>query len=263
MNKALTQQDDTTLAGAKHDSASIMPKHVAIIMDGNGRWAKRKGKIRTFGHKAGVDAVRASVKYARENNIEALTLFAFSSENWKRPEDEVNVLMDLFNLVLNSEVKKLNKNQVRLRVIGDLSRFEDKLVNKIKKAEALTAENTALTLNIAANYGGRWDIAQAAKQLSQDVLDGAISVDDIDESAINQKICMADLPPLDLLIRTGGEHRISNFLLWQCAYAELYFTSVLWPDFNEDAFAKAIEDFRDRQRRFGMTSEQISEAPQC
>ena len=240
-----------------------MPKHVAIIMDGNGRWAKRKGKIRTFGHKAGVDAVRASVKYARENNIPALTLFAFSSENWKRPEDEVNVLMDLFNLVLNSEVKKLNKNQVRLRVIGDLSRFETKLIDKINAAEALTADNTSLTLTIAANYGGRWDIAEAAKRLSQDVLDGKLAVDQIDESAINRRICMADLPPLDLLIRTGGEHRISNFLLWQSAYAEFYFTPVLWPDFNEQTFANAVEDFRERQRRFGMIAEQVTETTQC
>jgi undecaprenyl diphosphate synthase len=242
---------------------SSMPKHVAIIMDGNGRWAKSKGKIRTFGHKAGVDAVRASVKYARENGIQALTLFAFSSENWKRPEEEVNVLMDLFNLVLNSEVKKLNKNQIRLRVIGDLSRFEDKLVNKIKKAEALTAKNGALTLNVAANYGGRWDIAEAAKTLAKQALDGDIDIDNISEETLNQKICMADLPPLDLLIRTGGEHRISNFLLWQCAYAEFYFTSVLWPDFNEEVFAEAVSDFSERQRRFGMTGEQVSDTSSC
>jgi undecaprenyl diphosphate synthase len=263
LNKVLTHQDDIGRASAGNVSTLIMPKHVAIIMDGNGRWAKRKGKIRTFGHKAGVDAVRGSVKYARENNIPALTLFAFSSENWKRPEDEVNVLMDLFNLVLNSEVKKLHKNQVRLRVIGDLSRFETKLIDKINKAEALTADNTSLTLTIAANYGGRWDIAEAAKRLSQDVLDGKLAVDQIDESSINRRICMADLPPLDLLIRTGGEHRISNFLLWQSAYAEFYFTPVLWPDFNEQTFANAVEDFCERQRRFGMIAEQVAETAQC
>nr|WP_100642357.1 polyprenyl diphosphate synthase [Alteromonas facilis] len=234
------------------------PRHVAIIMDGNGRWAKKKGKIRTFGHKAGVDAVRAAVKYARTHDIESLTLFAFSSENWKRPEEEVSVLMDLFNLVLNSEVKKLNKNQVRLRVIGDLSRFDDKLVSKIKKAEALTQDNTALTLNIAANYGGRWDIVNAAQQLASQVERGALKPEDITESLFDQHIAMADLPELDLLIRTGGEHRISNFLLWQCAYAEFYFTSTLWPDFNEDTFAEAVSDFRDRQRRFGLTGEQVS-----
>lgn len=240
-----------------------MPKHVAIIMDGNGRWAKRKGKIRTFGHKAGVDAVRASVKFAREHNIEALTLFAFSSENWKRPEEEVTVLMDLFNLVLNSEVKKLNKNDVRLRVIGDISRFEKKLIDKINKAEALTAQNRALTLTIAANYGGRWDIANAAKQITAKALSGEISLDSIDEEALNQYTCMADLAPLDLLIRTGGEHRISNFLLWQSAYAEFYFTPTLWPDFDEVAFADAVKDFQERQRRFGMTGEQIMASPAC
>lgn len=249
----------TSPAGTPNALPAAVPKHVAIIMDGNGRWAKRKGKIRTFGHKAGVDSVRASVKYARENNIQALTLFAFSSENWKRPEDEVNVLMELFNLVLNSEVKKLNKNQVRLRVIGDLSRFEKKLVDKIKQAETLTESNSALTLNIAANYGGRWDITDAAKQLCQDVVDGVTSIEEIDETTLNKKVCMADLPPLDLLIRTGGEHRVSNFLLWQCAYAEFYFTPILWPDFDEQAFSDAVEDFQERQRRFGMTGEQVAE----
>ena len=248
------------------DSSSALketPQHVAIIMDGNGRWAKRKGKIRTFGHKAGVDAVRASVKYAREHDIKALTLFAFSSENWKRPEDEVNVLMDLFNLVLNSEVKKLNRNQVRLKVIGDLSRFDDKLVEKIRKAEDLTANNEALTLNIAANYGGRWDIVDTAKRLAEQVKSGQMNVADIDEGLFEQHISLAGLPPLDLLIRTGGEHRISNFLLWQCAYAEFYFTSTLWPDFDEQTFAAAVADFGERQRRFGLTGEQVSSDSPC
>lgn len=239
-------------------SDNNMPQHVAIIMDGNGRWAKQKGKLRTFGHKAGVDAVRASVKYARTNGIKSLTLFAFSSENWKRPEEEVSVLMELFNVVLNSEIKKLNKNQVRLRVIGDLSRFDKKLMDKVIKAEELTANNQALTLNVAANYGGRWDIVNAAKQISKRVLDGEMSVNDINEDNFDSHICMADLPPLDLLIRTGGEHRISNFLLWQCAYAEFYFTSTLWPDFDEQAFADAVDDFNDRQRRFGLTGEQVT-----
>ncbi|MBT0585010.1 polyprenyl diphosphate synthase [Alteromonas oceanisediminis] len=248
---------------ASHDQPLALPKHVAIIMDGNGRWAKRKGKIRTFGHKAGVDAVRASVKYARENGICALTLFAFSSENWKRPEDEVKVLMELFNLVLNSEVKKLNKNDVRLRVIGDLTRFDKKLVDKIRKAENLTAQNTALTLNIAANYGGRWDIANAAKQLALQVARGEIDANSVDENALTEHISMADLPPLDLLIRTGGEQRISNFLLWQCAYAEFFFTPILWPDFNEAAFAQAVESFSERQRRYGMTGEQVTAATIC
>lgn len=240
-----------------------MPNHVAIIMDGNGRWAKQKGKIRTFGHKAGVDAVRASVKYARTHNIRSLTLFAFSSENWKRPEEEVSVLMDLFNLVLNSEVKKLNKNDVQLRVIGDLTRFDEKLVNKIRKAEALTAQNSALTLNIAANYGGRWDITNAAKLIAQQVESGELSSADIDESLFNEYTSLNGLPELDLLIRTGGEYRISNFLLWQSAYAEFYFTPTLWPDFDEDSFAEAVKDFSDRQRRFGLTGEQIDSVKAC
>lgn len=234
-----------------------MPKHVAIIMDGNGRWAKKKGKIRTFGHKAGVESVRAAVRFARQNNIESLTLFAFSSENWNRPAEEVGVLMDLFNLVLNSEAKKLNKNDVRLKVIGDTSRFDQKLVDKINKAEEMTQHNSSLILNIAANYGGRWDIVNAAKQLSEKVASGELDSAQIDEHKFNQFTSLADQPELDLLIRTGGEHRISNFLMWQCAYAELYFTDTLWPDFDEQAFQLAVNDFADRQRRFGMTGEQV------
>jgi undecaprenyl diphosphate synthase len=236
---------------------SGMPKHVAIIMDGNGRWAQQKGKLRTFGHKAGVDAVRASVRYARKNGIQSLTLFAFSSENWNRPEEEVSVLMELFNLVLNNEAKRMQKNGVRLQVIGDTSRFDEKLIKRIRKAESLTAENTDLVLNIAANYGGRWDVTHACQQLAQDVQSGELSPSDISEELINSRLSTSQLPELDLLIRTGGEHRISNFLLWQCAYAELYFTSVLWPDFDESVFEQAVLDFTERQRRFGKTGEQI------
>lgn len=233
------------------------PQHVAIIMDGNGRWAQKKGKIRTFGHKAGVDSVKAVVKFARKTGIKSLTLFAFSSENWKRPEEEVSVLMELFNFVLNNEVKRLNKNGVRLKVIGDVNAFDDKLVEKIHKAEALTADNHELVLNIAANYGGRWDVVNATKQIANDVKNGKLNVDEVSEDTFNQYVSTADLPELDLLIRTGGEHRISNFLLWQCAYAELYFTDVLWPDFNEDVFQLAVDDFNVRQRRFGLTGEQV------
>jgi undecaprenyl diphosphate synthase len=235
-----------------------IPKHVAIIMDGNGRWAKQKGKIRTFGHKAGVESVRASVGFARKKGIQSLTLFAFSSENWNRPADEVSVLMDLFKLVLGSEVKKLHKNNVRLKIIGDKSRFDAKLVKKIAIAEAMTADNDALVLNIAANYGGRWDIVDAAKQLAQKVSDGQIKADDIDETLFDQHTTLSGVADLDLLIRTGGEHRISNFLLWQVAYAELYFTETLWPDFDEKAFQLATDDFAERQRRFGLTGEQVS-----
>ncbi|MCV2884993.1 polyprenyl diphosphate synthase [Aestuariibacter sp. AA17] len=239
--------------------SSSMPKHVAIIMDGNGRWAKKKGKIRTFGHKAGVDSVRAAVRFARKNGIKSLTLFAFSSENWKRPVEEVSVLMDLFKLVLNSEVKRLIKNGVRLRVIGDTSKFDAKLIEKIRKAEETTHENAELTLNIAANYGGRWDIVNASKQLAEQVQCGQLKPEDIDETMLEQHTSLHGLEELDLLIRTGGEHRISNFLLWQCAYAEFYFTDTLWPDFDESAFQAAVDDFADRQRRFGMTGEQVSE----
>lgn len=239
-------------------NATAVPQHVAIIMDGNGRWAKQKGKIRTFGHKAGVKAVKASVSYAIKHNIAALTLFAFSSENWNRPAEEVGVLMELFRLVLNSEVKKLHKNNVRLRVIGDTSRFDSKLSDKINKAEALTANNTGLTLNIAANYGGKWDIVNAARILCAQVKRGELELDDINETLFHSHTSANDLPEVDLLIRTGGEQRISNFLLWQLAYAEMYFTEVFWPDFNEEVFHQAVANFSERQRRYGLTGEQVS-----
>ncbi|MEP1553346.1 MAG: polyprenyl diphosphate synthase [Paraglaciecola sp.] len=240
-------------------NSNITPEHVAIIMDGNGRWAKNKGKIRTFGHKAGVKAVRASVSYSLKNGVKFLTLFAFSSENWNRPEEEVGVLMELFKMVLGSEVKKLHKNNVRLRVIGDTSRFDTKLVEKIRAAEVLTAENDALTLNIAANYGGRWDVVNAAKSLVQSVQAGELSLDNINETVFNQFTSTSGVPEVDLLIRTGGEQRISNFLLWQIAYAELYFSEEFWPDFNEEVFQSAVDTFNERQRRFGKTGEQINE----
>jgi undecaprenyl diphosphate synthase len=235
-----------------------VPQHVAIIMDGNGRWAKKKGKIRTFGHRAGVKAVRASVSYALKNGVQVLTLFAFSSENWNRPAEEVGVLMELFKMVLGSEVKKLHKNNVKLKIIGDTSRFDSKLVNQIRDAETLTENNDSLVLNIAANYGGRWDIVNAAKELITQVQSGQIDVSDIDEETFTRHTCAADLPAVDLLIRTGGEQRISNFLLWQIAYAELYFSEYFWPDFNEVVFQVAVDAFTDRQRRFGKTSEQVS-----
>jgi undecaprenyl diphosphate synthase len=235
-----------------------VPEHVAIIMDGNGRWAKNKGKIRTFGHKAGVKAVRASVSYALKNNVKALTLFAFSSENWNRPTEEVGVLMELFKMVLGSEVKKLHKNNVRLKIIGDTSRFDAKLVSKISEAQTLTEKNDSLILNIAANYGGRWDIVNATKKIVEQIQLGQLDGKNIDEEMFASFTCGADLPRVDLLIRTGGEQRISNFLLWQIAYAELYFTDLYWPDFTEEAFQKAVDTFNDRQRRFGKTGEQVS-----
>lgn len=233
---------------------AAVPRHVAIIMDGNGRWAKQLGKMRISGHKEGAKAVRRAVMFAaNQEGLEALTLYAFSSENWNRPAQEVSALMELFFMALDKEVKKLHKNNVRLRIIGEVSRFSDKLKQKIHQSQELTKDNTGLTLNIAANYGGRWDIAQAARQIACQVKDGALAVEDINEDCLSQHICLNDLPPVDLVIRTGGEHRISNFLLWQIAYAELYFTEVLWPDFDELVFEGAINAFAQRERRFGGT----------
>ena len=228
-------------------------------MDGNGRWAERQGKPRVWGHKKGVDAVRRAVSFCRRLNIPSLTLFAFSSANWRRPEDEVSSLMELFMFVLQKEIKLLHKNQVRLNIIGDLSRFSTKLQAKIAEAEALTAGNTGLTLNVAANYGGRWDIAQAAQQLALQVAAGTLRPDEINEQLLANHIQMHDQPELDLMIRTGGDIRISNFLLWQAAYAELLFIDTLWPDFDDQVFADAIASFVSRERRFGCTGAQIRE----
>ncbi|MET1281413.1 isoprenyl transferase [Vibrio navarrensis] len=234
-----------------------LPKHIAIIMDGNGRWAKSKGQPRVFGHKKGVSAVRKTIAAASKLNIQAITLFAFSSENWRRPEDEVGLLMELFITVLSSEVKKLHKNNLRLRIIGDTSRFSERLQKKIAEAETLTAGNTGMMINVAANYGGKWDIVQAVQKLAQQVEHGKLVASDIDEDKIAQYLTMADLPDVDLLIRTSGECRISNFMLWQMAYAEMYFTPVYWPDFGEDSLVEAITWFVNRERRFGFTGEQI------
>lgn len=239
------------------DKYSSAPKHVAIIMDGNGRWAKKRGKLRTFGHKAGVDSVRDAVQFAIKNNIKSLTLFAFSSENWQRPESEVSVLMDLFLNMLTIEVTKLHKNEIKLNIIGELSRFSEKLQRKIAEAEALTSANSKLTLNIAANYGGQWDITHAVKKIAEKVAERQLSPADISQQMVAEHLCLAEQPVIDLLIRTGGEHRVSNFLLWQIAYAELYFTDLLWPDFNESEFEKAIQCFVERERRFGKTSDQL------
>jgi undecaprenyl diphosphate synthase len=234
-----------------------IPQHVAIIMDGNGRWAQAQGKGRVAGHKAGVDSVRAVVKGARKAEVKALTLFAFSSENWQRPEKEVSVLMDLFMFVLTKEVKRLHKNNIRFQVIGDLSRFSKRLQNTITQSEQLTVNNTGLVLSVAANYGGRWDITNAAKQLVSQVQNNEIMLDNITEDSLHQHTCLAKLPSLDLMIRTGGDYRISNFLLWQAAYAEFYFTDTLWPDFDEQEFEQAITVYDQRERRFGKTGEQV------
>jgi undecaprenyl diphosphate synthase len=236
---------------------SAFPKHIAIIMDGNGRWATKRHLPRVAGHRAGVEAVHRIVTCCIEKGIEVLSLFAFSSENWQRPTDEVSFLMDLFLTALEREATKLHKQNIQLRVIGDRARFDKKLQLQIKKVEELTAENTGLKLNVAANYGGRWDICDAFKSLAEEVASGLLSSGDITPELINQKLSLADLPAPDLFIRTGGEQRISNFFLWQLAYTELYFTDVLWPDFNAEAFEKALISFAHRERRFGFTGEQI------
>lgn len=232
-----------------------MPKHVAIIMDGNGRWAKQHGKLRIFGHQNGVQAVRNAVNFAAKHSIEVLTLYAFSSENWSRPEAEVSALMTLFMKALDSEVKKLHKHNIRLKIIGDTSRFSDKLRQRIAQSEALTANNQGLVLNIAANYGGQWDILQAARQLATAVQQGELSPEQIDNAQFQAKLSTSAQPPVDLLIRTSGEQRISNFLLWQIAYAELFFSPVLWPDFDDTVFAEAVLAYQQRDRRFGGSEE--------
>jgi undecaprenyl diphosphate synthase len=251
-------EESMTLPDAILDIANqSLPKHVAIIMDGNGRWAQQRGKIRVAGHKAGVASVRQVVSVASRLGVEALTLFAFSSENWRRPENEVSALMELFMFVLAREVRKLHDSNIRLRVIGDVQAFSGRLQKKVREAEALTEKNTGMTLNIAANYGGRWDIAKATQQIAENICSGTLMPEQIDETLLASYMSMADQPDVDLLIRTGGDHRISNFLLWQIAYAELYFTPVLWPDFGEEQFLDAIASFVSRERRFGCTGEQI------
>lgn len=228
-----------------------MPRHVAIIMDGNGRWAKQQGKLRVLGHQQGVKAVRRAVNFAAKHQIQVLTLYAFSSENWNRPEAEVSALMSLFMKVLDSEIKKMHKNNIRLRVVGDTSRFSESLQKRIKESEALTAQNSGLILNIAANYGGYWDITQATQKVALKVKLGELAVTDITPEYFQTLLVTEDQPQVDLLIRTSGEQRISNFLLWQIAYAELFFSPVLWPDFNEQSFSEAIIAYQQRDRRFG------------
>jgi len=230
------------------------PQHVAIVMDGNGRWAKKRGQPRHMGHKAGVASVRSVVEQSVLEGIQVLTLFAFSSENWRRPKTEVSLLMDLFITALKREVKRLCKNNVRLRVIGDRSAFSELLQKQIKQAEQDTAHNNGMLLMIAANYGGRWDMMQAARQLARQVAAGTLQADEIDEQRVSDCLSFADCPDPDLFIRTGGEQRISNFILWQAAYAELYFSDVLWPDFDQQAYQHALNDFARRTRRFGKTT---------
>jgi undecaprenyl diphosphate synthase len=239
--------------------AADVPRHIAIIMDGNGRWARTRRLPRVAGHRKGRDAVRDAVKVCVERGVRYLTLFAFSSENWRRPEDEVSVLMQLFLRALEQEVVKLHENNIRFRVIGDLSRFDPKIIDLIASGEALTRDNTRLTLTIAANYGGRWDIMQAFRRMC--IAKPALATQ-FSEADLAPYLSLHYAPEPDLFIRTGGEKRISNFLLWQLAYTELYFTDTLWPDFNVEALDLAIASYRQRERRFGRTSEQLQEGMQ-
>jgi undecaprenyl diphosphate synthase len=235
-----------------------VPRHVAIIMDGNGRWAKQRHLPRFAGHKRGVEAVRAIVRSCAERGVGFLTLFAFSSENWRRPPDEVALLMQLFIGALEGEVQKLHRNGVRLKVIGERGRFDPKIQALIADGESLTAANRGLTLTIAANYGGRWDILQALSRFSKQR--SFRESDEIRESDLAPYLSMSYAPEPDLFIRTGGERRVSNFLLWQLAYTELHFTDALWPDFDAAALEAAFASYRARERRFGRTSEQLEEA---
>lgn len=235
-----------------------VPRHVAVIMDGNGRWAKKRFLPRVAGHVKGVELVREMVRACLEQGIDYLTLFAFSSENWRRPQDEVSLLMQLFVKALEQEVDKLDRNGVRLRIIGDLSPFDTRLQQLIGEAQAKTAGNTRLQLTIAANYGGRWDIMQGINKM---LAAQPEKRDGWSEADLEPYLSMHYAPEPDLFIRTGGEERISNFLLWQLAYTELYFTPTLWPDFNTGEFTKAIASYQQRERRFGRTSEQLTEKP--
>lgn len=240
-------------------SNQTLPRHVAIIMDGNGRWAKMRHRPRIFGHREGVERVRDTVRHCLDSGVEVLSLFAFSSENWKRPQEEVGLLMDLFMMSLNREVGRLHEAQVRLRFIGELTAFSPKLQDKIRDVEQLTAGNTGLTLVIAVNYGGRWDVTQAARKLAEAVARGELTPGQITPERVAGELCLADLPEPDLFIRTGGEQRISNFMLWQLGYTELFFTDALWPDFDRSEFDRALASYAGRQRRFGRTGDQVEQ----
>lgn len=237
----------------------FLPAHIAVVMDGNGRWANKRHLPRAAGHKAGVNATRRIVENCARSNIQALTIFAFSSENWNRPEAEVSSLMALFITTISAEVKKLHKKNVCVKFIGDRSRFSEKLQSSINQSEALTETNTGLRLNIAANYGGRWDVVNACKLLLAEVESNKKMIDEIDEDLFASFVTLSDIPAPDLFIRTGGEQRISNFLIWQLAYTELYFVDTLWPDFSDDDFSAALSWFAGRQRRFGKTGQQTVE----
>ncbi len=236
----------------------IVPNHVAIIMDGNGRWAKQRKLPRTAGHKEGVKATQEVIKASGEAGVKYLTLFAFSSENWNRPKNEVSALMELFLRSLENEVQNLAENGVKLKFLGQVDAFSKKLSRQMQQAEQLTANNDKLYLNIAVNYGGKWDILQATKTLIRECQNGVLKINDLNEQVLQSRLATKEMPVPDLFIRTGGEQRISNFLLWQLAYTELYFSEVLWPEFTPDELHKAFESYRSRQRRFGRTQEQLA-----
>jgi undecaprenyl diphosphate synthase len=253
----MTQSPGEPSSTREIPNAAELPRHVAIIMDGNGRWAQRRRLPRIAGHRRGADAVRATVRACVERGIEYLTLFAFSSENWRRPAEEVALLMKLFKSALENEVEQLHANGVRVKVVGDTRRFDPQIRALIERADKLTAQNRRLTLTIAANYGGRWDILQAMTRLLRE---RSSSLDHVDEELVTPYLAMSYAPEPDLFIRTGGEQRISNFLLWQLAYTELYFTDLLWPDFDAAALDEAIASYRRRERRFGRTGEQVQQS---
>lgn len=235
-----------------------LPKHVAVIMDGNGRWAKQRGKLRTFGHNKGVKAVRETVECAAEMGIQHLTLYAFSTENWNRPQFEVDALMTLLVKTINKETKTLTDNNIRLNAIGDLDSLPKMCYKELMEAIDKTRDNTRMTLTLALSYSSKWEIVRAIKAIAKNVKSGKLDPEDIDESTVDEHLCTLGIPDPELLIRTSGEKRISNFLLWQIAYAEFYFTDKLWPDFDRTDFEKAVIDYQGRERRFGKISEQVS-----
>jgi len=241
-------------------SLDSIPKHIAIVMDGNGRWAKKRFMPRAMGHREGLKATRKIIEATANKGVEVLTLFAFSSENWNRPEGEVSALMDLFVNALDKEVSQLDEKGVRIQFIGDCSKFSVELQEKINQAEKTTSANTSFLLNIAANYGGRWDVVQAAKSLYKEAIHNEIDIDSVNEEEFSKFLSTSQQSDPDLFIRTAGEQRISNFLMWQLAYTELYFAEALWPDFDEDQLQLALQDYAQRKRKFGQTQEQIDQA---
>jgi len=254
--KKLTEKDLSSIEETK--KRGNIPEHIAIIMDGNGRWAKSKGMLRAAGHKKGVETVRTMVQACLNLGVKYLTLYTFSTENWNRPQKEITILMRLMVQSLKKEAKELNKNNVKISTIGNIKTLPEIVQQELQTAKELTENNKNLVLNLALSYSGRWEIVEAAKKIAKDCVDGKISVEQIDETIFSNNLSTANLPDPDLMIRSGGEHRISNFLIWQIAYSELYVSKVLWPNFNCKNLIEAIQDFQNRERRFGLISEQLS-----